>query len=176
MAVGSHAWFVRDGTAFTVPSSGTTARESKPGAPDTVWSTRKFGIIEDLEFDPGRTAPIEVMGPAPGKLVREDVVDVGEAPKVTFNVAQMDALAFELAFRTLALDGSSTQYNPGEKAGPVKGWLKVEQYDSTNVLRNTMDIYGELSLAQPLKFNPKEITKPSFQFLPLRSTLNTGTL
>ena len=37
LVVGTHAFFAREGVAFTVPTNGTTPRTAKPGNADASW-------------------------------------------------------------------------------------------------------------------------------------------
>ena len=70
--IGCHLWFVRNGTAFTLPAPGTASASAKPGATDAVW--KKLGIVAEAELDPGNVEAVEVWEPSPGRLRRADII------------------------------------------------------------------------------------------------------
>lgn len=169
--VSSHAWFFREGDAFTVPSPGTCGRESKPGADDTAWVD--VGIITDLKVAPQREVH-ERWIPAPGQKRLYDVLESKKQIKITFTTDEMSPLAIEHLFQTDKLGESSTQYNPLE--GTTKrGWLKVQQYDHTDTLVNVIDVYVHLVIEQETDFADGPVTF-TFTANVLHSSLNTGTL
>ena len=176
MTLATHAWFVRDGTAYTVPTSGTSSKSAKPDAADTSWTDGKMGIIGAAEFDPGKDAPIEVMQGTPGKVQRADIIPGASKPVWSFDFKEVDALVVELSQQTLALTSSSTQFNPGEAAAEVKGWLKVQQYDHTDTIKQTIDCYGSVRLKGSFKTELGQQAVYSVEFRPIFSSLNTGTL
>jgi hypothetical protein len=169
--VGNHAFFFRDGDAFTVPSSGTAARAAKPGAADAGWID--FGIISSLGVTPSKDAK-EVYAPTPGQLRLYDVIETKRKLDIKFDTEEMSSLAFEILFGTLPLTGSSTQYNPLEGV-TKKGWLKIQQYGQDDALINTLDVYVHLHVTGEVKFDDN-IVKAPFEANVLHSTLNTGTL
>lgn len=172
--IGSHVWFVREGTAFTVPSSGNASSTSKPDSSDTSWE--KLAVVKSLEIDPGNQTPYELTEPSPGLLQRTDVIMPGSMPVWSVTLKQVDVLVFELAFNTLALTTSSTQFNPGERASTVKGWIKLQAYDQNNGRVSTIDTYAALSLKAGVTFDPTQATEVQIEIRPLFSTLNTGSL
>lgn len=167
-------WFVREGTAFTIPSSGNASSTSKPGATDTSWG--KLAVVKTLEIDPGNQTPYELTEPAPGLLQRTDVIMPGSLPVWSVTLKELDVLAFELAFNTLALTTGSTQFNPGERNATVKGWVKFQAYDQLNNSVTTVDSYASISLKSGITFDPTQVTEVQLEIKPLFSTLNTGSL
>lgn len=176
MTLATHAWFVRYGTAFTLPSAGTASKTSKPDNDDTSWTDGKMGIIKSIDLDPGKDAPIDILQGTPGKVQRADVIPGASKPVYSIEFSEVDPLAIELVFDTLALTSSSTQYNPGEKQGELNGWLKVQQYDHTDTLKNTLDVYGNIRLKGSVKAELGQQVSYTIEFRPIFSTLNTGTL
>lgn len=172
--IGSHLWFVREGAAFTVPSSGNASNTSKPGSSDTSWG--KLAVVKTLEVDPGNQTPYELTEPSPGLLQRTDVIMPGSMPVWSATLKEVDVLLFELAFNTLALTTSSTQFNPGERATTVKGWIKLQTYDQNNASVSTIDTYAAISLKAGVTFDPTQATETQLEIRPLFSTLNTGSL
>ncbi|MDP2227285.1 MAG: hypothetical protein Q8J78_07380, partial [Moraxellaceae bacterium] len=68
--IGAHAFFFRDGLAFTIPGAGTAGRASKPGPTDPVWLDLGEG-----DWTPSPTSKtVEFMAPAPGARVLKDEI------------------------------------------------------------------------------------------------------
>jgi hypothetical protein len=173
LIIGNHAYFVLDGTAFTVPSSGTAGRASKPGAADTSW--RYLGILQDLSIQHNRESR-DVFAPTPGSLRLYNRLETKRMLAVKFTALEISTTAWEHIFGSLQLaaSGSSLQYNPLEGA-TKRGWLKVQQYSGTDALVNTVDLYVHLAVTGEIQFNDQVVTVP-FEATVLHSTLNTGTL
>ena len=168
---GNHAFFFRDGAAFTVPSAGTAGRAAKPGAADTSWID--LGIVSELNVQHDREQR-EVFAPTPGVLRLYDVIETKRNMKITATCMEMSPMAFELIFGTLALTSASSQYNPLEGT-TKKGWLKIQQYDQNDALANTLDIYVHIKVTGEINFGENIVTVP-IEASVLHSTLNTGTL
>jgi len=169
--VGNHAFFFRDGDAFTLPAPGTTSRSVKPGATDPVWVD--MGIIDSIGVTHARDER-EVFAPTPGQLRLYDVIETKRKMEFKMACEEMSPLAFELLFGTLKLTSASTQYNPLEGT-TKKGWLKVQQYKQDDSLFNTVDVFVQLKVDGEVKFDDN-VVKCNFTALVLHSTLNTGTL
>jgi hypothetical protein len=75
---------------------------------------------------------------------------------------------------TLNLGSASTQYNPLEGV-TKRGWLKIQQYDQSDTLINTVDVYVYLTIERDTEFGEKEV-EIEYSADVLHSTLNTGTL
>lgn len=170
--IGTHAFFFRNGDAYTVPGAGTCGRESKPGAADPAWID--LGVIEESS-DNLDDSKIEVYRPGPGRLRLWDVLSTKDKLMVKFTCSELGPLAVETLYRTLALTEASSQFNPLE--GVVKkGWLKIQRYDQADAQRVILDLFVMLSISGDLNFGGGELVKPQFEAMVLHSTLNTGTL
>lgn len=169
--VGNHGFFFRDGASYTVPSSGTAGRASKPGAADTGWID--LGILSELNVQHDREAR-EVYAPTPGVLRLYDVIETKRMLKITATCMEMSPLTFELVFGTLSLTSASTQYNPLEGV-TKKGWLKVQQYKQDDSIINTLDVFVHLKVTGEINFGENIVSIP-VEAVVLHSTLNTGTL
>lgn len=167
----THLSFFREGVAYTSPSSGTCAREAKPGASDTGWislgNVPEFGATHDK-------SEIEIMKAVPGRRVRYDMIHTDQKLDLSFTIEEVRAEMVELLFGSLALTSASTQYNPLEGT-EKRGWLKVQQYDQSNTLINTVDLWVILSIDGEVTANNQLATFPVSAKV-LHSTLNTGTL
>lgn len=169
--IGNHAFFFRDGAAFTVPSAGTASRTAKPGAADTSWID--LGILRDASIQHARNE-VDIFAPSPGAMRLFDVLETKRQLSVNITAEEMSPLAFELLFGTLALTTASTQYNPLEGASK-KGWLKIQQYDQADALFNTVDLYVHLKVSGDVAFGDS-VVAVTFEGRVLHSTLNTGSL
>lgn len=171
IVAGNHLFFFAEGVAYTSPSSGTCARESKPGASDTGWIN--LGSVSDLSIEL-TSDDKEVYKATPGVRRLYDVIQTKRAVVVKATLEELGPTAFELAFGTSRLTSASTQYNPLE--GSVKkGWLKVQQYDQTDTIFNTVDLFVHLKAGGGTSFGD-DIVKVAIEARTLHSTLNTGTL
>jgi hypothetical protein len=171
-----HAWFCRDGDAFTTPSAGTVSRTAIPAvtpALDAAWI--EIGLIEGFEHDYSGGQDLEVWRPSPGHLELYELREI--KPKLTykFTSGELSPLALEVFYRTSQKMTSATnQFNPG--AGTLRtGWLHVQCYDSqTDDLRLTIDLYGRIKITGGIKSEEGSIVKPAWEFAKLYSTLNTA--
>lgn len=169
--IGNHAYFVRDGTSFTLPSAGTASRTAKPGANDTSWID--LGIIRSTSIQHSRDT-IDVFAPTPGVKRLWDRHETKRVLAVTITMEEMSPLAWELLMGTLNLTTASTQYNPLEGA-TKKGWVKLVQYKQDDTPFNTTDIWAHLAIDGDTEFGDS-VVSPVFKATVLHSTLNTGTL
>jgi len=169
--IGSHAYFVREGDAFTVPSAGNAGRNSKPGATDASWLD--VGILKDVGTNLTREER-EIYAPTPGQIRLYDLIETKRKQEIKLALQEMSPLVWELMFGTLPLATGSTQYNP--MSGPTKkGWLKLQQYKQDDSLFNTLDLYVQLIVDGEVKFDDN-VVAPNLTARVLHSTLNTGTL
>lgn len=172
-ALFAQLWFVKDGTAYTVPSSGTSGRDAKPGAGDsTVWNAAFLGDAEEFTLTPERETYV-VQGGQPGGLVDKDEIELSKKLKATFGTQEFSPLLIQALFGTLDLTTSSTQANPLEGKSIIKGWLKFQAYDADQVLRMTGEIWGALRLSSAEPWSGKNAVKGKWEFNVLRSSLNT---
>ncbi|GHC02079.1 hypothetical protein [Cerasicoccus arenae] len=172
IVVGSHAFFIADGTSFTSPEAGTVAREAKPDEDETNWAT--LGIIAvdgGSEIEPEEEYR-DVMKYMPGRAVLYDKILKSSKLKGTLEMEDFSALANQLWLGGLAV--TTGQFNPLERAAAVKGWLKLQVYDSLNNEVVVLDLYVCIRLSGALTLSGE--VKPSYEWELLHSTLNTGTL
>lgn len=172
-AQGVHAYFLIEGTAYTLPSSGTVGVAGIPDSTDTSWASNKLPTVKDFEMDPGNAALLEVMAPSPGVLQRSEIVQVGSKPVWSFSFSQWDALAIQLFAQTLPLTNSSTQANPQERQDTVRGAIKIQIYNDKNELNAVIDCWGVLTPKGSLKFDPNNLTEWQAEFRPLFATWNS---
>lgn len=171
VVLGNHAFFFRDGAAYTVPSAGTAGRSSKPGAADTGWID--LGIISSVSLQHERDEK-EVFAPSPGTLRLYDIVETKRQLTLKLKCDQLSPLMFEAMWGTLALTSASTQYNPLE--GTIKkGWIKLQQYGADDALVNTVDVFVALKISGEVAFGDN-LVSAEFEARVLHSTLNTGSL
>lgn len=182
--LGAHAWFFRDGAAYTVPGNGNASRTAKPGAADPKWLD--LGIL-DLGLSP-KMEKKEIFRPAPAVKELEDIIPYKRGLDLKLKKQEMNNLDWELIFGCLALNldpatngGAGGQFNPLElQAAIVKGWLKVEYFgrQSGRAGNNpllTSDLF--VALEYDGDFEPgDEPVEPQLVAHVLRSTLNTGSL
>lgn len=174
-AIGNHLWFFRDGSAYTVPSSGTASRTAKPGATDPAWID--CGVTSGLQINPTKGSVSEIWAPSPGKLRLWDEVEIKAGIEITFTCEEMSPLAFEQVVGSLALTGSSTQYNPTEGGFLKKGWLHLQQYDQNDALFNTLQLFANLKANGAVDWaSDNSHVKVPLRAAILHSTLNSGTL
>lgn len=169
--LGNHGFFFRDGDSFTVPSSGTAGRAAKPGAADTGWVD--LGILSEVTVQHDREER-QIFAPTPGVLRLYDVIETKRQLKLNLTAQEMSPFQWELLFGTPKLTTASTQYNPFEGA-TKKGWLKIQQYNQSDALFNTLDVYCHIKVSGEVSFGDN-IVAATFEVVGLHSTLNTGTL
>lgn len=184
---GTHVWFAPRGTALSIAGSairygGATANvvqvDVKPilnsTQADTAWV--KFGdvITSSHKIDKGQ--PIKVRGPAPAKLKVKKIIYPTQEQMVEFTTEQVDRRALQLAFGSLSIGASDTQFNPDEGTPDVEGWLRVQimNYDNTTPL--TLDLWVSLTLVDGLTFDPEKLTEPKYSAQLLYSPLNTAAI
>jgi hypothetical protein len=169
---GAHAFFFRDGDAYTVPGAGTASRIAKPGPTDPVWIS--LGVLEEATVSiDGQD--IKIFAPTPGRQRLWDVITTKDELMIKFSAAELSAFMIETLFRTLALTGASTQFNPLE-GKTKKGWLKFQAYDQADAQLLVLDVFAVLKITGDVNFGGGELAKCQFEALTLHSTLNTGTL
>lgn len=175
LVVGTHAFFAREGVAFTVPTNGTTSRTAKPGNADASWLD--LGVADWTAAPQNKT--VDFMAPAPGARVLYDKITTAKGLKLKGKIMELTNVMWKLLLATgsatLNDTGNGAQYNPLEGDPVIRGWLQLQQYDQFNVLLNTVDVYVALTLPGDVEFgeNPVDV---SVEADVLFSTLNTGTL
>jgi hypothetical protein len=90
LLVGSQAWFIQEGTAYTIPAAGTVAAESKPDASDPAWV--RLYAVQNFEVTPPNGDEIEIFEPSPGRLRRTRVIRAKKKMDATLTLARRDGL------------------------------------------------------------------------------------
>lgn len=175
-AIGAHAFFFLDATAFTLPAAGTASRTAKPGATDPKWIDLGEG---DHAISPN-SKESEFWTPSPGMRTLKDVITTARGLKIKSKLFEVQNLSFQLLLGTLPLPTSGNnvaggQYNPLEGDHRVKGWLKLQQYGPDNALLNTLDVYVTGKIPGDVQFG-EALVDLDVEWDVLFSTLNTGTL
>lgn len=175
LVIGTHAFFFREGVAFTVPAAGTAGRAAKPGAAATQWID--LGVSDWTKAPQNKFA--DFMAPAPGARQLYDKITTAKGLKLKGKMMEMTNLLMKLILATghatLNDTGAGAQYNPLEGDPVIRGWLQLQQYDQFNVLFNTCDYFVAMTVPGDVEFgeNPVDVAVEADV---LFSTLNTGTL
>jgi hypothetical protein len=185
LAPGTHAWLALENATLTLAGSvikpagdatsyTTVQRTAKPAATDGAW-VKLSGIAKaELSVDNGQG--LELWEPVPGGLELVEVLRVGRKRSFKLTCQRVQPITFQSLLQTLALNGSSTQFNPGEAPAELNAWLKIQVYDHKHALQVTLDHFVEFVLADALTLDPKAKTDPVYNATGLYSVLNTGTL
>lgn len=185
LAAGSHAWLALNGATLTdagnvikpsgdVSTPTTVGINAKPSASDGAF-VKLSGVSKvDVSVDNGQG--IEVWEPVPGGLELTELLRVGRKRTFKITCQRLQPITVQALLQTLALNGSSTQFNPGEAPGELYGWLKVQVYDHKHTLVLTVDHWVEIVLDGGLALDPKAKVDPVYTATGLYSVLNTGTL
>lgn len=195
LAAGTHLWFALEGATLTIPASvvkvagdassyTTVQRHARPiisgSTIDGAWvkigpgPTNGSSCVVETQIDNGQA--LEVWDAVPGGLALTDNLRVGRKRTKKATCKRIQPLTFQLLYSTLALNGSSTVFNPGAAPAEVNGWLHWQEYDHRNNLVDEGDIFAEVVLADALKSDPKAISDVVYLFTELHSLLNVGTL
>jgi hypothetical protein len=176
MALGCHAFFWREGDAFTIPEEGTAGVNSKPGAEDPLWPDKGVGVIESFEDAIADEDEKKVYQPAPGHLVIKDVIMVKQGMTLKFTTNEVSPLALEAFYRTSQkLDLDSAQFNPLSEV-PRKGWLKIQRYDHEDTLVVVLDAWVRLKVIGGMKGGDGNLVLPEFEAYMLYSQYNTAAI
>ena len=165
--LGNHIW-------FAPYASGTSDADNKPA----TGSFYKVGPCTNVTVTPNVDSRI-VRGPNSGINQVEDVIPVSNDLSVSAHIVSVSQLFWKLLWQS-ALGSAETQYNPGEAAsgeapGLVKAWLKIQQYDQTNTLFNSVDLWCALTIGGGVSFGESPI-EFDLNGQVMLSTLNTGAL
>jgi len=171
IVVGSHAFLYPEGRAFTSPAAGVCGRSAKPGSADTGWIDP--GIVDSLKVAKSSDKR-EIFAPTPGQRRLYDVIEVNRDLKFTLALKEAGPLMFEHLFGTLPLDAASGQYNPLEGA-TKRGWVKIQQYDHTDAIVNTVDVFCFMEIDGEVEFG-EEAVSYDLVCRVLHSPLNTGSI
>jgi len=160
-----HAWFATIGRSWTSPSSGgPVARETLPPAAATdtnsvpIWFN--LGIIDSGSHE-GKEERIEVWKGNPGRKSLYAEYATKPDSITTMTVKETSPLLFQLLHGTLDLSlvaaTNAIQYNEAEGKYHLVGFLKTQAYDQDNVLVNTKDVFGRLSISGAFQMNGENI-------------------
>jgi hypothetical protein len=169
---GTFAFFVEEGTAFTVPTAGTASASAKPGITDAGWIS--LGKIEEADREPPSIQDEEeIFAPdaETGEYVLTDIQEGGAKLTGSFTLLEHSPLIERLVWRTKALTSASTQANPNSGKLP-KGWLHIVTKDQSGAILDTVELYVRLKLKSAIK-NSRKIGKPVVEWTALHSTLQT---
>lgn len=168
----AQVWFIRNGLAYTSPSSGTVSATARPDGADPIWDTWFMANCE--EFTPtveGEEA--KVMGGQQGGLVLKDHIQLSQETKITFKNNELSALPIQALFGTLDLTAASVQANPTEGKRLVKGWLRFQAYDQDHVQRLVGILYGSLKITSVDPWSGRNVARAAFEFNLIRAAGNT---
>ena len=172
--IGTHAFFFKDGGAFTVPDAGTAGRAAKPGAADPLW----FDLgISDWKKSPNNKIE-DFMAPSPGMRQLYDRITTARGLTCKGKIMELSNVIFRMLLgldAAFPMTGAGGQYNPLEGDPVVRGWLQLQQYDETNTLFNTVDYFVAMEIPGDVEFGDKPVDV-DVEARVLFSTLNTGTL
>lgn len=171
LVIGSQAWFIPEGTAYTLPASGTVSAESKPDAADTAWV--RLYAVTNFEVTPPNGDEIEIFEPSPGRLRRTRVLRTKKKMDATMTLAKVPALALQLLFGTGTATGASGENLTMLAGGDVHGWLHFQQYDQDDVLRWTGELYCNLILDGAVAFDPTKAVEIKLKVMEEYSSLST---
>lgn len=160
--LGNHVW-------FCPYSAGVSDASTKPA----TGSFTKVGPCTSLTVTPTVDSRV-IKVPNPGVNQVEDVIAISQDLTISAHIVATEKLFWQLLWQSLALTaGSSVQYNPGEGVGLVKAWIKIQQYDQSNALFNTVDLWSALTIGGGVQFGEAPI-EFDLGGQVMHSTLNTG--
>lgn len=185
LILGAHIWVALEGATLSAAgsvikpagdsSSYTTAGSTaKPASSDTAWV--KLGRCENVSMSRDDGETIEIWTPSPGVLNLSEKIRVAQKRTYKVKCRDVSPLSIQLAFRTTALSGSSTQFNPGEGAASQRGWVKMQFYTHENEEAIRVEFWADIDIDGELTFDAKATTDSNFAFTELYNVLNTGTL
>jgi hypothetical protein len=153
----------------------TVQRGAKPSDADGAW-VRLSGVMKtEMLNDNGQVQEVWENIPDVGTELYEQF-RVGRKRSFKITCQRKQPLTVQLLLQTLALNGSSGQFNPGENLAEVNGWLNIDIYNHAGTRIWTLDQWVELVLENGLTLDPKTKTDPVYNATGLYSPLNTGTL
>jgi hypothetical protein len=171
-ALVAQVWFLRNGLAFTSPSSGTVSATAKPDGADSIWDTWFMPNCEEFTVET-TGEEVKIMGGQQGGLVLKDHLQLSQETKITFKGNELSALAVQALFGTDVLTAASTQGNPTEGKRLIKGWLRCQAYDGDHVNRLTGVLYGSLKVVSADPWSGKNVARCAFEFNLIRAAGNT---
>lgn len=183
LAAGSVVYLALAGATLSLPGSvivasgdttsyTTVGRAAKPVYNDTTWV--QIPAIESVELTVDNGQGIEIWEPGPGAIEIADILRVGRKLTLKIMSQTTQPLTWQLLYRSLGLNATSTAYTPAAVPNEVYAWVKLQYYDNANNLTQYADLYCEIVLGSAIKLDPKAIVKPEYNGTVLSSALNTG--
>ena len=170
--IGNQLFFVREGV--TVDSVTVSAAVKPDTDPTTNWIT--IGTAEKVQVKQ-EVERLRLMSPQPGAYGLKKTLTRSKGLTLTCTIQELSELFYEMLFLAqggAAGAGLTADYVPLSGDGIVRGWLKVQQYDQDNVLRNVVDLWVELT-TDDITFDDN-LAKWPLKAAVLKNALNTGTL
>ena len=170
-ALGSQAWFFKEGLAFTSPGAGTVSVSALPDKNDPLWPSLFIGDTE--EWNDKKTVDTEdVFKPNPGILVRKDIVTFFQQLDIELTTNSTRRIAFQIMYgSSVTLTTGLGQFAP-LASPPPNGWLKLQRYNQDNELIFAADLWVRMDVQEMASGN-KKLIKPKFMAKVLASDLNT---
>lgn len=170
-ALGSHAWFMPEGSAFTSPAPGVAAVDALPDAAELTWNDYFIGDTEDWS-DKKKIETEETMKPKPGILVRKDIITFFQSLDMEMTTNSLMRIAMQIMYGSaVKLTTGVGQFVPMQQP-PPSGWLKLQRYTQNNQLVFAADLWVRADVQETSSGN-KKIVKPKFMMSLLDSDLNT---
>lgn len=171
-ALTSHAWFFKEGAAFTSPAAGNVAIDAWPDAAEATWPDKFIGDIEAFE-DTKNVEKVEVRKPRVGQLVRKDIIHIFQSLDFKLTTNSLKRIAFQIMYGSaIDLDEATGDFVP-LAAAPPKGLLKLQRYTQENELVFAADLWVRLDVTGGMKGGGSDVTKPEFMATLLDSSLNS---
>ena len=184
LAAGTHVWFALEGATLSdagnvIKPSGDSssytavADTAKPSASDTAWV--KLSGVAKAEIGIENGQGIEIWEPVPGGVELTEILRVKRKRSLKITCQRTQPLTWQLLLSTLALNGSSTQFNPAAVPQEVNGWIKIQFYDHKHNLVGKLEAWVELVLSANVTLDPGAKVDPEYTGIILYRELNTGT-
>jgi hypothetical protein len=163
--------FFKNGSAFTVPTSGTASKTALPGEADPAWVD--IPDIAELSMTPS-SDKIEVYKSSPGRKVLDDVIATKDKLAIKFKSQEVSPIALQALFKSGTLTGASTSFTI--MAGTqLKGWLYVKAYNADNVKIFEFPVFVHLELTGDVT-GGDALVEFEFEGLVLNNPLSVGTI
>ena len=145
LVIGSQLFFAREGIVVAgvgnpAVGGGTVSQYYKPpvgeAIPDINWAS--LGEVQNFTPTP-KIEETDIIAPAPGAYQRTDSIVTGRSLDLAFVLYNVSELFFESLL--LGKADNEGDYAPLSATGTIRGWLKAQQYDQGDTLRNVFDVY-----------------------------------
>ena len=181
--IGNHVYFLAVGKDI---DGVTIASNAKPDDdPVTNWTSFKLGCVEEASINNDIQTeevkcPVEDKGDGtPGgsyQTVDEFVTEQNLSLNLT--LAELNPTAWRIMWMSgeiLPTSGNNGPFTPLSAGAFVKGWSRIAQYDESNILISTVDVFCQLRLNGSVNFN-SSVTKVPLTLKVFSNPLNSGTL